>query len=212
MAKKQVNCSCGAAYDSNGICTRCGKKRPRSAFYRAWHGFWCVIATLLLLFCMTTTAFVRHQLKYHSLTNALRNDTKISDISVPGVGKVSALIRKEYVADENVTEKDVAEAIDAMKLPAFAADKLNAWGDMLRGSNDTVPKLQTDEIVGLLESNKAQLYRSCMLVIEDGDIADLRAGAEEPIHSVNSAFDTVYGSHISARAAGDCWLMPCCSF
>ena len=27
-------CSCGAAYDSSGVCTGCGKKRPRSGGYR----------------------------------------------------------------------------------------------------------------------------------------------------------------------------------
>ena len=166
MAKTETVCSCGAAYDSAGVCTRCGKKRPRSAGYRIFHGVLCILAALLLLFCINCTAFVRHQLKYRRLTKALRNEVRLSDASAPfGSETVADYIRREYVSDEAVTADDVAAAVDGMKLPAFAADKLEAYADMLRGKTDKVVKVQPDEVIAQLESSEKDLYSKNLLII-----------------------------------------------
>lgn len=195
MAKTETVCSCGAAYDSAGVCTRCGKKRPRSAGYRIFHGVLCILATLLLLFCINCTAFVRHQLKYRRLTKALRNEVRLSDASAPfGSETVADYIRREYVSDEAVTADDVAAAVDGMKLPAFAADKLEAYADMLRGKTDKVVKVQPDEVIAQLESSEKDLYSKNLLIIDDSDKEDIRSSLAEPLGELNRSLDRVYGS------------------
>ena len=195
MAKTESVCSCGAAYDSKGICTRCGKRRPRSAGYRIFHSVLCVLAALLLLFCINCTAFVRHQLKHRRLTKALRGDTRISDVSAPFSGRtVADAIREEYADDDAVTTDDVAAAVDSLEIPSFIADKLGLYADMLRGSTDQVVKVQPDEVISLLEQHEADLYRNSLILIDDRDKQDLRSSLEEPLGSLNRSLDRVYGS------------------
>lgn len=195
MAKTEPVCSCGAAYDSKGICTRCGKKRPRKAGYRIFHSVLCVIAALLLLLCINCTAFVRHQLRYRRLTKALRNNTRISDVSVPFSGKtVADRIREEYVHDDAVTADDVAKAVDSVEIPAFIADKLDLYADMLRGKTDKVVKVQPEEVIGRLEAHEADLYKNSLILIEDNDKAEIRSSLEEPLGELNRSLDRVYGS------------------
>lgn len=195
MAKTESVCSCGAAYDSSGVCTRCGKKRPRGGGYRVFHGILCVLAALLLLFCINCTAFVRHQLKYRRITKALRNDTRVSDVSAPFSDKtVADRIREEYVTDDAVTNDDVANAVDCMEIPAFAAGKLELFADMLRGSTDKIVKVQPDEIIKLLEDHEAELYQRSMIVIDDSDKADIRSSVTEPLNELNHSLDRWYGS------------------
>lgn len=195
MAKKPEVCSCGAPYDSSGVCTACGKKRPRGAGYRVFHGILCVIAALILLLCMTTTAFVRWQLKNSSMTKALREETKLSEATAPfGSKTLAQRIHEDNVTDEAVTESDVAEAIDCMELPDFVADKLTVWGDMLRGTSDTVMQISADEVIALLEEHEGQIYRACMLVIDASDKQELRSELEGPLNALNKSFTTVYGS------------------
>ncbi len=192
---KMTTCTCGAEFNSDGVCPSCGKQRSRSAGYRILHGTLCCIAALFLLLCMTTTAFVRHQLRYKRLTNALRSEIKLSDVNIPGEGKnVAEYIRTEYVNDDAVLTEDCAEAVDCMEIPGFVADKLGIWGDLLRGDSDTVMQVSADEVIGLLESHEAQLYRSCMLVIDDSDKVELRQNLEGPLASLNKTFQSLYGS------------------
>lgn len=195
MANKPITCTCGAEFNSDGVCPSCGKKRPRSAGYRVFHGTLCCIAALILLLCMSTTAFVRHQLKYQRLTRALQSELKLSGVNVPGEGKtIAEYIRTEYVNDDAVLTEDCAEAVDCMEIPAFIAGKLTVWGDLLRGDSDTVMQVSADEIIDLLEKHEAQLYRSCMLVIDDSDKQELRSSLEGPLDSVNKSFQRLYGS------------------
>ena len=195
MAKTESVCSCGAAYNSEGVCTRCGKKRPHGSGYRVFHGILCVIAALLLLLCITSTAFVRHQLKYRRITKALKNDTRISDVSAPFSKKtVADRIREEYVTDDAVTTDDVASSVDCMEVPAFAAGKLEQFAEMLRGNTDKIVKVQPDEIIQLLESHESELYQRSMIVIDDADKEDIRSSVSGPLGTLNSTLDTCYGS------------------
>lgn len=195
MARTESVCSCGAAYNSEGVCTRCGKKRPRGAGYRIFHSVLCVLAALLLLLCINCTAFVRHQLKYRRITKALQNDTRLSDVCAPFSGKtVADSIREDYVHDEAVTSDDVAKAVDCMEIPAFAAGKLELYADMLRGKTDKIVKVQPEEIIQLLEDHEAELYRNSLIVIDDKDKEEIRSSFSGPLGELNRSLDRCYGS------------------
>ena len=169
------------------------QREKNSAAKFVFHSILIIIAVLLLLLGITRTAFVRHQLKYNRLTNALRSDTQISAVKSGGK-TVAEIIREEFVSDDQVTLEDVADAVDCMEIPAFAADKLHVWGELLRGNSDVVPHITSDEVVGLLEEHEHDLYRKCMLVIDDSDKEDIRLNADGPLGIVNKLFDFFYGS------------------
>ena len=194
MANKQPpRCTCGGTFGSDGVCPACGRKRPRSAGYRIWHSFWCVIAVLILLACISITCAVRSHLRSGKLTAGLR-ESRLSDASLPFTDTPAAYIRREFVNDELVLESDVAEAVDALELPAFLAGKLSDYGRLLRGDSDTVVTVETDEITALLDSKRAALYQQCMLVIEDADLQQLHDSLDGPLSALSSTVRTVYGS------------------
>ena len=69
------------------------QREKNSAAKFVFHSILIIIAVLLLLLGITRTAFVRHQLKYNRLTNALCSDTQIS--AVKSGGKTVAEIIRE---------------------------------------------------------------------------------------------------------------------
>ena len=170
-------------------------ENPRGNGYRILHCVLIVLGTLIVLLALTGTIFMRHQLKYRSITNALTERVRLSDAKVPFQGKtVSEYIQSEYVKDSRVLNEDIAEAVDSMEIPVFIADKLSALGDLLRGTTDTVPSVTPDEIVGLLEEHEHDLYRKCMLVIEQSDKNEIRSELNEPLTSLNDTLNSAYGS------------------
>ena len=144
MAKASASvCSCGAAYDSRGVCTRCGKKRPRSGGYCVLPTILCVLGALILFFCLSNTHAMRNWLSSDALTESLRT-ARISDAAVPFTGQnVTELIMKQYVTDENVLAENVAAAADGMQIPAFLAGKLEGHFSLLRGETDTPVRIGT---------------------------------------------------------------------
>ncbi|HBI85536.1 MAG TPA: hypothetical protein DDX71_04525 [Ruminococcus sp.] len=192
--KKELHCDCGAPFTSEGVCTVCGKKRPRSAGYRVWHSFWCVIATLILLLCINTTAAMRHALRTNAPVTGL-HDSRLSDMKIPFTGKtLAAYIKSGFVADENVLETDIASAVDEMDIPVYLSGKLGAYYQLLRGESDAVVTVTEDEIVGMLDMNRTALLNQCMLIIEDADIAELRNTVSGPLGFLSSTAETAYGS------------------
>lgn len=200
MAKtQQATCSCGGSYDSSGVCTQCGKKRPRSGGYRFLHTLLCVIGVLILYFCFSNTTALRSYSASTALTDALRS-AKLSDADVPFTGKnVSDYIRSEYVTDENVLPEDIAQAADGMGIPAFLAEKLDGHFAMLRGDSDTPVRIESDEITGLLDQITESLHESCKLVIEDSDRQQISSVAEPVLKKVNAVSDG-FGSTKAGRA------------
>ena len=195
MGKKETRCQCGGAFDENGICTECGKKRPRSGGYRVFHGILIAIAALILLGCLSSTLCIRHYILYHNISGGLQN-SRLSDFTVPfNDGKtVTELIRQEYVSDDRVLPEDIAGAIDEIDVTGYLAEKADEMGKMLRGETDTYPTFSSDEIIRLLEKSESDLYSKCMLIIEDQDKADIKAALDGPLDGINSAMDVLYGS------------------
>ena len=200
MAKaQQMTCSCGAAYDSSGVCTGCGKKRPRSGAYRFFHTLLCVIGILILWFCFCNTLALRSYSRSTALTDALRG-ARLSDADLPFTGKnLSEYILNSYVNDENVLPEDVAAAADGMGIPVFLADKLDAHFAMLRGETDTPVRIGTEEITGLLDQITESLHQSCKLIIEESDRQQLEAAAAPVLNTFNAVSDGL-GSTKAGRA------------
>lgn len=200
MAKKQqMNCVCGAAYDSSGVCTRCGKKRPRSGGYRFLHSLLCAIGILIIWFCFCNTTALRSYSASTALTDALRS-ARLSDAAIPFSGKnVTEYIRRSYVTDENVLPEDVAAAADGMGIPAFLAGKLDAHFALLRGESDTPVRIAPEEITGLLDQIADSLHESCKLVIDESDRQQLRDTAEPVLNKINALSDA-FGSNPAGRA------------
>ncbi len=193
MARRTAaQCPCGAAYDSKGVCSACGKKRVRSGVYCGWHSFWCVIGTLFLIGCIATNLTIRSYIKSEKISKAV-SETNIAAVSV-GSKTVAEMIREEYVSDDAVLVEDVEAAIESMGIEDFAADKLKAYGQLLRGESNVVVHITADEIVGLLEKSQGDVYDKCMLVIEERDKAEIRDTLEEPLRVVNKLMTVLYGS------------------
>ncbi len=196
---KQRNCTCGGTYNSQGICSDCGKKRPRSAGYRILHTVLCIIGILILWFCFGNTAALRSYSASSALTDAMRS-ARISDTDLPFTGKnLAEYIRSHYVSDENVLPEDIAEAADGMNIPTFLADKLDAHFALLRGESDTPVRIEADEITGLLDPITESLRESCKLVIEDSDRQQIQDAAEPVLGTLN-AFSDAFGSNVAGRA------------
>lgn len=194
MGKKEQVCRCGGSFNENGICMECGKKRQRSAGYRVFHGILIVLASLILLLCLSSTLTVRHYILYNNVTNGLRS-SKISDFEIPFSGEtVTDYIRREFVTDDAVLPEDIAGALDEMNITGYFADKADELGKMLRGESDTYPELKADDIVALLEKNEDRLYSKCMLVVEESDKEDIRAELSDVFDLWNGAADILYGS------------------
>lgn len=200
MAKaQQMTCSCGAAYDSSGVCTGCGKKRPRSGGYRFLHSMLCVIGILILWFCFSNTTAIRAYSGSKALTDALRS-ARLSDADLPFTGKnLSEYIRSNYVNDENVLPEDVAEAADGMGIPAFLADKLDAYFAMLRGETETPVRIETEEVTGLLDQITESLHESCQLIIEESDRQQIQSVAD-PVLTKFNAVSGFFGKTKAGRA------------
>lgn len=162
------------------------KNEPRSTGYRVWHCFGLILAALYLLGCLTTAAVMRYHLKTDRLVNQLA--------AVQAGNMVAEQIRTEYVTDPLVTNEDVAEAVNQMEIPAFLADRLDTYFDMLRGDTDKVVQISVDEIIQLLEDNEDDLHDKCMLIIEDSDKQAMRNELTEPLNTFNKLMDTCYGS------------------
>lgn len=200
MAKdRQMTCSCGAALDSSGVCTRCGKKRPRSGGYRFLHTLLCVIAMLILFCCFGNTAALRRYCASPDLTEQLRA-ARLSDANVPfSGGNLADYINKYYVSDGNVLTEDVAAAIDGMEIPVMLADKLDAHFALLRGDSDVPVQIAPQELTDMLTRISDSLRESCLLVIEDSDKQQLREAAEPVLGKVN-AVSELFGSTKAGRA------------
>lgn len=200
MAKtQQMTCECGAAFDGSGVCTNCGKRRPRSGGYRFLHTVLCAIGILILWFCFGNTAALRSYCASSALTDALHS-ARLSDASVPFTGKtLTEYIRSRYVTDENVLPEDVAAATDGMGIPVFLADKLGGHFALLRGESDTPVRIETDEITGLLDQIADSLHESCRLVVDDSDRQQIRNAAEPVLGKVNAVSDML-GSNQAGRA------------
>ena len=194
-----ANCSCGAAYDSSGVCTRCGKKRPRSGGYCALHTFLCVLGALLLFFCMSNTHALRTYLSSDALTESIRQ-ARISDTAVPFTGKtVTDLIMENEVTDSSVQAENVAAAADSMGIPAFLAQKLGGHFALLRGETDTPMTISADEITAELDRISDSLASSGGLIVTESDRAQIESVLGGTLGKVN-AFSTAFGNNPAGRA------------
>ena len=190
MAKQiAANCTCGAAYDEKGVCTRCGKHRPRSGGYRFLHGLLCVLGTLLLLVMMHSTLITHDFIKDYSVSQGLRN-SRVSDVHVPFRGTVAGIIKEDQTDDPNIRESDIAEAIDAIGIPQILADKTEQYYAMLRGDSDEPIVISADDIIQPLEENREALHQKCHLIIEDSDLQSIRKvfGKDGTATAYNSKF------------------------
>ena len=173
MAKQiDMNCTCGAAYDSKGICTRCGKHRPRSTGYRILHTVLCILGTLLLLTVTARTLMMHDFLKDNTVRDGMRQ-SRISDTQIPFYGTVKKAIYSG-TNDPNIHEEDIAEAIDAIGIPQILAGKIEQHFAMLRGDSKQPMKIAADEIIKPLEENRESLHQKCHLIIEDSDLNRIR--------------------------------------
>lgn len=192
-------CSCGAAYDSSGVCTRCGKKRPRSGGWRVLHTILCALGALILFFCLSNTHALRTYLASDALTDSLR-DARISDASVPFTGKnVTELIMDGYVTDSNVTAENVAAAADNMQIPAFLAGKLNGHFSLLRGESDLPVTISADEITAELDRISDSLAETGGILVDDTDCAQINDALGGVLRKVNG-LSTAFGSNQAGRA------------
>ena len=200
MSKKiPVNCACGSAFDAQGVCTGCGKKRPRSGGYHFLQTTLCVIGILILWFCFANTTAIRSYIASPALTDAMQS-ARLSDADLPFISKnLSEYIRSNYVSDENVLPEDVAAATDGMGIPVFLADKLNAHFAMLRGDSDTPVRIEATEITGLLDQITESLRESCKLVIDDSDRQQIHTAVAPILTQLNTVSDTL-GSTKAGRA------------
>lgn len=170
--------------------------KAHGAGYRVFHSILCVIATLILLGCITTAAVMRYYLKSDSLTNSVAS-LELGGTKVPFTKQtVAEMIRSEYGTDDQVTPEDMETAIDQLQIPQYVAGKLTTYFDMLRGNTDTVIQIPAEEIVAILENNQDALHDKCMILIEESDKAAIRQAGEAggALDTVNRIFDTVYGS------------------
>ncbi len=200
MSKKMpVNCTCGSAFDAQGVCTSCGKKRPRSGGYHFLQTTLCAIGILILWFCFVNTTAIRSYIASPALTEAMHS-ARLSDADLPFISKnLSEYIRSNYVSDENVLPEDVAAATDGMGIPVFLADKLNAHFAMLRGDSDTPVRIETTEITDLLDQITESLRESCKLVIDDSDRQQIHTAVAPILTQLNTVSDTL-GSTKAGRA------------
>ena len=166
-------CICGAAYDSKGICTRCGRHRQRSKGYGILHGVLCVLGTLFLL-CLTYRTLVMHDLIENNAVPEGLRQSRISDAQIPFYGPVKKAVLSGHTEDEKILESDVAEAIDAIGIPELLSDKTAQHFAMLRGESDKPMTISAEEIIQPLEENKEALRRSCHLIIEERDFEEIR--------------------------------------
>lgn len=178
MAKElATNCTCGAAYDEKGVCTGCGKQRPRSGGYHTLHNVLCILGTLFLLCCLTRSLMMNDWLKDYSVPQGMR-ESRISDAQIPFVGSVAHIICKSHTDDPNIRESDIAEAIDAIGIPQILAGKIEQHFAMLRGDSDEPMTLTADEIITPLEQNRQALHQKCHLIIEDSDLDEIREAVD----------------------------------
>lgn len=172
---------------------------PRSGGYRVLHTVLCVLAALLLFFCISNTIALRRLSASDLLPEQLRA-SRLSDAGVPFTGKtVSDYIMKEYVSDSNILHEDIETAVDGMGIPAFLADKLDQHFALLRGDTDTPVNITAEEFGGLLDQITGSLYESCQLVIDDSDQQMLRSAVEPALNTVNAVSDA-FGSSKAGRA------------
>lgn len=173
--------------------------KQRSGGYRVLHTVLCVIAALLLFFCIGNTIALRRLSASDLLPDQLRA-SRISDAGVPFTGKtVSGFILDGYVSDSNVLPEDIAAAVDGMGIPAFLADKLEQHFSLLRGDSDTPVNITPEEFSGLLSQITDSLYESCQLVIDETDQQKLRTAVEPTLNTVNAVSDA-FGSSKAGRA------------
>lgn len=200
MAKnQQAVCSCGAAYDSSGVCTRCGKKRPRSGAYRVLHTVLCVLGALILFFSIGNSAALRHFVSTDALPESLRA-ARISDAAVPFTGKnVTEYIMSNYVADSNVLQEDVAAAADGLGIPAFLGDKTAAHFALLRGETDTPMQISADEIKAELDRISDSLAATGGIIVDDRDREQIDTSLGGTLRTINS-LSTAFGSNPAGRA------------
>ena len=199
MAKASASvCTCGAAYDSRGVCTRCGKKRPCSGRYCVLHTILCVLGALLLFFCLSNTHALRTYLSSDALVTSLR-EARLSDAVVPFTGKnVTELITDGYVTDSNVTAENVSVAVDRMSIPGFLADKLGGHFALLRGESDTPVTITTDEINEQLDSISDWLPTYGGIIVDDSDRAMIDSTLGGVFGKINS-LSMAFGSNKAGR-------------
>ncbi|MBP0968214.1 MAG: zinc ribbon domain-containing protein [Oscillospiraceae bacterium] len=192
-------CTCGAAYDSSGVCTRCGKKRPRSGGYCLLHTVLCALGALILFFCLGNTHALRTYLSSDALTESLR-EARISDAAVPFTGKnVTELIMQNYVTDSNVTAENVAAAADNMQIPAFLAGKLEGHFALLRNTSDTPVTISADEITAELDRISDSLAETGGIIVDDTDRAQIEQSLGGVLGKING-LSTAFGSNKAGRA------------
>lgn len=166
--------------------------KNRSGAYCAWHSFWCVIATLILIGCIACNLAVRSYVKADNLAKKV-GELNIATLTIDDQ-TVAEHIHEEYVSDAAVLPADVEAAVSGMGIEAFAADKLTALGTLLRGDSDEIVHITTDEIIELLERSEYDLYKTCMLIIEDSDKQELRNTLEKPLDVFNKTMTFLFGS------------------
>lgn len=172
---------------------------PRSAGYRVLHSILCVIAALILFFCIGNTAALRCYISSDALTENLRA-SRLSDAKPPFYGKtISDIVMEGYITDENILHEDVEIAVDSMGIPAFLADKIGAHIAMLRKDSDTPVQITPEEIGAKLDEISDSLYDTCKLVIDDGDKEQLQSALKSPLSAVNS-LSSAFGSSVAGRA------------
>lgn len=181
--------------------------KNRSGAYCAWHSFWCVIATLILIGCIAFNLAVRSYIKSDRLATAV-GDLTISTVTVDDK-TVAEHIREEFVSDDAVKVTDIETAINGMGIEAFAEKKLSAMGKLLRGESDDVVHITVDEIIALLEKSEYDLYNDCLLVIEDSDKQELRNELDGPLGVFNKVMTVMFGSPAMRMVSRYCVSTAC---
>lgn len=170
------------------------KSGRHGAGYRIFHSVLCVIATLYLLFAMVSTAVLLHYMKSDELVEEI-STVSLGETKIPfAKDTVAERISKDYVTDERITTEDMASAVNAMDIPAYAAEKVDTLLDMFRGDYDAAVQIPVSEITDLLDSSQDSMLDNALILVDEQDKAALEAELSGPLSKVNRVLDTIYGS------------------
>ena len=170
------------------------KTGKHGAGYRVFHSVLCVIATLYLLFALVFTAVLLHYEKSDKLVEEI-STVSLGETKIPfAKDTVAERIHADYVTDENISLSDMESAVNAMDIPAYAAEKADTLLDMFRGDYDAAVQIPVSEITDLLDSSQGSMLDNALILVDEQDKAALEAELSEPLGTCNRVLDTLYGS------------------